>query len=497
MYFVLKIPEAVDRYLNRVSIEDAVKEEEYCCPKCLEPLTLATGVKMRKHFRHHQKADPAIVQHCEDYTKSDQFILSPYFREKRAEQQLRLILKESEDMEEYTFFLQFPLLEGEQIVKMDVNDYYFSFEVQDQCLSSKKLVLEGDNRLQVELDTSYLIQVKNMRKMRLLEYPQLKDMYKPIEEGPVLFKKIKREWKSIHYEQVVASDEFYIVSQNPLLFIKDIRYKVAKKGKFLIYRCYVERGLTPAVKEWFIKYTRYVIEPAQSYIDLIKPQRFLKHNGVYLVEQPNVRFEVHHKGLYHLKDHLEIRNIDDQTVTERRIFDEEYGRLNLSKGSVYMLHLILAKSEPLLVKYVDKITYPTIDYPKIKVNEKVICKTSILSNKELYQINPCGKDLQVETEVGLYKIGKENKQYELERFLQVNVPYNFSVFLQRPLFKVSPDDFSTIFWKRTDPIIYGRWLMKAKVEGATDPLWRALYYELLKRHLCIPVTKGEDYENYS
>jgi len=494
---VLKIPEAVDLYLNRVSVEEAVKEEEYYCPKCLEPLTLATGEKMRKHFRHHQKADPTIVQYCEDYTQSGHFTLSPYFHEKRAEQQPRLILKEEEGTEGYAFFLQFPLLEGEQIVKMDVNDYYFSFEVQGRRLLSKDLISEGENRLKIELDVVYPIQTEGMKEMELLEYPRLEDLYKPFEEGPVLFKRLRGEWKSVHYKQVIATDEFFIVSRYPLTFVNDISYQIVTKGDFLIYRCYTERGLTHAVKKWFTKYTRYMLEPAQSHIDLIEPQKFLKRDGVYLVEQPNIRFEVHHKGLYHLKDHLEIRNINDQTVNERRIFGEKRGMLTLSEGDVYIIHLILAKSDPLLVKYVDKITYPTIDYPEIKINEEPISKTAVLPIEEKYRIEPCGRDLQVETEVELYRIGKENQKYELEEFRQVNVPYNFSVFLQRPVAKFSIDDFSIVSWERTDPITYGKWLMRAKVEGATDPLWRGLYYELLKRHLCVPVTKGEDYENHS
>lgn len=497
---MLKIPEAVDRYLNRVSIEEAVKEEAYSCPKCLEPLTLATGTKMRKHFRHHRKADPVTVQYCEDYTQSGHFTWSPYFHEKRAEQQPRLILKEDEDTEEYTFFLQFPLLEGEQIVKMDINDYYFSFDVQGQRLLSKNLVLEGDNQLKVELDIAYAIQVKGMKEMNLLKYPQLKEVYKPFEKGPLLFKRLKGEWKSIHYEQVIASDEFFIISRFPLPFPDDISHQVVVKGDFLIYRCYMERGLTDRVKQWFRKYAKYVIEPAQSYIDFIEPTAFLKRDGIYLVEQPNVRFEVYHKGPYYLKNHLEIRNINEQNMDVRRIFSEEYGEVTLRKGSVYVFHLILAKSDPLLIKYVDKIDYPIIDYPEIQINEESIQKTTIFPIEESYHINPCGWDLQIEQKLGIDKIGKEYKQYELEDFQQINIPYNFSVFLQRPMVKETLEDylvFPTVLWEQTDPITYGKWLMKAKLEGMKNPLWRRLYYELLNKYLYVPVSKGEDNENHS
>lgn len=356
-----KISVAFDQKGNYINIQDAVKGGVYYCLNCKERVSAAKGKKNIHHYRHVTKKDKEKLAECELYTAGDSDF-TVLLNEQLYENKVRFILDQSLEMK-----IKLPYLNKSAISRMNFDDLYFSIQIESNVIYSTNLGKESNRRyLPVSITPEYIIEIKNEKNAKLLEYDIEKNP-KLFQRRMILFKKINGEFINIPYDKTNLSDEFFLVSNQEIIMHSDIKLKKHLDNMGVhIYHCFLD-NLSNSLIEWFRMVTGYNIIPNRKWIDLVFPNSFQYSNHCMLVETNNVLIQV---TPYTENDKISVTNTKGKVITLENI-ESSIFRLNLEFNQVYNLRLNHEISNEITLKRIHEI-HPTSNYsPEVLLNNKV------------------------------------------------------------------------------------------------------------------------------
>ncbi|MGE7023812.1 hypothetical protein [Solibacillus cecembensis] len=324
-----KINIALDDEGKYVKVQDAVKRQKYFCLNCAEALIPNKGEKNIHYYRHFTKKGEAELIECELYlsNESDYGVLMD---EQSYENKIRFVIDESLNIK-----IKLPSLDRSAFVRMDIDNLYFSIQVQNNSIYSTDLGSRNLKRyLDVTPEKEYNIEFINERKARLLEY-EIVDKIQLFSNKTLLFKKSSGEFINISYLKTNLSDEFFLLSLGPLNIHSDLILKNdAIKNGIYMYHLFLE-NLTDQLINWFEKDTNYTIVPNRKWIDLIYPNCFQYSEYSTLVETEKVILKVTPSSI---KDRIVYLNATGEK--EFLLVDENgHAEVELEVNRAYDFHL--------------------------------------------------------------------------------------------------------------------------------------------------------------
>lgn len=248
---------------NLVSANKALKYEIYECPVCGGKLSFHPGKKNKPHFRHKDYVAKEIEKLCELYVPTPS--LFNYFEEEDlANQRIRVVICPINNG--YSFSLRFPSIEDKFTPRVIFDDIYFNYyceEVDSFILNNKRLLLSIDECLvNVPLKETYTITCDNPKFEKLLDL-NASGKYELFEKGPLLFKNIQGEYRSVHYRQLTLMSRFFVITK---LKLKNIPRSIEiisinEINQLYLYDLVMPENLDEELVNWFYKELNYTLLP--------------------------------------------------------------------------------------------------------------------------------------------------------------------------------------------------------------------------------------------
>ncbi|CRK83009.1 hypothetical protein [Neobacillus massiliamazoniensis] len=433
---------ALDKDYHLVDVKQGIEKSIFYCPCCLEPVHFVRSQKKVWYFRHNKLIGEKKRQECELFSSNLSFSYEIDLEEE-CNRKIRLQLHRGDKTH---FSLLFPKLTKGQTLRQEDNKSYFHVTIEEtkQQISSVNLMHNCEtNFLPVSLCDSYTISIsEEVIDNAITEIYQ--GGYYPLQK-PALFKPIAGRIIHIPYVDITIQDEFYILSRQMLFFAQDIHVlETEKLNTFTLYKCVMNDAFSTDCISWFKRVLSKNLLPSSYHLDVIKPVKFIRGDGLFQIQQANLELNLAFTGKQNEQQLLKIKHPNEQ-ITYQKV-TPGIVKLQLPQYGIYQISVALQRGPWLTINQVKKLTTFDVVSPSWLINnEEVIFRQNIIKGEQFVTKSV----FPICYYSGSTKSHGKKTVFDFKEEMVASIPYLWSVKLRKPKLDIKLDFQELLFFYKT------------------------------------------------